>query len=143
MASFVAFIPEPTDVIIRGAVVSGINYVATVSPLTLSLDTAPPVVANFVPPPGAISRYQALQFDVTDNREVTALVVSVRFEPVPPGTNRPKEVVFDAEGFADAYRAHSTVQTIPSGYRFSILRDGGWPSAPRIHVLASDGLVAT
>lgn len=113
-----------------------------IAPYVQSDVNAPPVVANFVPPPSAIGRQQILQFDVTDDRAVTALVVSVRFEAVPPSTKRPKDVVFDSDGFADFY-AGSTVQAITGGYRFRILRVGGWPSPPRVYVVASDGLVAS
>lgn len=112
-------------------------------PQAAAADTTPPVVAGFVPAPGQIARTQALQFDVADNKALGAVTVLVRFEAVPPSTQRPYEVIYDSDGFADAYATRSTVEQLTeTHWRFVVQRDGGWPSAPRLKIIASDGQVA-
>jgi hypothetical protein len=118
------------------------DFVAFFSPPTAA-DATPPVVDGFVPAPGEIAPTQALQFDVADNAALAAVTVLVRLEAVPPSTQRPYEVIYDSDGFADAYAQRSTLEQLTeTHWRFTVQRAGGWPSAPRLKIIASDGRVA-
>ena len=94
-------------------------------------------VTNFTPAPGTpLSPQQVVQFDVTDTtspfREV---FIVASFDG---GTQR--ELVYDADGFNPAHYAgvSNTKTTITNGFRFTLLRDGGWFGALSIKVYAID-----
>ena len=109
-------------------------YVAHVTGSSAS-DTTAPTIENITPPPGTqIEPTQAISFDVTDEsgsfRRVllTATLAKSGVE----------EVVFDGAEFRGLYAGASSRSSISGGYRFVLLRGGGWPSSPTIRAFAID-----
>ena len=94
-----------------------------------------PVVSNVMPTAGtAIGANQALGFDVTDDSEkFRAIILVATYNGL-----LTREVIFDQSGFSPMFSAGSTVADIPNGYRFSLVRAGGWPAAPTITPTAID-----
>jgi hypothetical protein len=89
----------------------------------------PPVVSNVTPTPGtAITTSTPISLDVTDDaNSFLRILLAVSF---PDGT---KEVAFDGAGFTARYSNPANTQTsITNGYRFTVLRNGGWPDLPEI-----------
>lgn len=89
-------------------------------------DTTPPVIEHFVPPLGAtLSAQQSITFDATDDsgRFRRVLVHAVFSDGV-------VEVVHDGDGFRGYYQGSSSRVMIANGYRYTVLRTGGWPSSP-------------
>jgi hypothetical protein len=81
-----------------------------------------PTLANVTPTGGApIGRRSALGFDVLNNPS------SVFLKATFAGLDLASEVVYDPDGFSPLY-AGSTVEEISGGFRFSIVRVGGWPA---------------
>lgn len=98
-------------------------------------DTAAPVVANFDPAPGTpIARTAAVSFDVTDESGDFRRIFVVTFYPATGAT----EVVHDGDAFRGHYAASSSRTMIAAGFRYSVLRTGGWPAAPTIQTFAID-----
>lgn len=97
-------------------------------------DTTLPEIANFLPPAGTgIANDQAIQFDVTDESGVAAVVLLASF---PDGS---VEVVHDNIGFRGKYIGGvNTRASIANGYRFTVRRLGGWIASPTFEVLSVD-----
>jgi hypothetical protein len=101
-----------------------------------SSDVVPPVVDNFVPAAGSeISASETIQFDVTDNLDsFSDIWVWVNI-----GTNW--EVIWSGEAkgeFGPLYKDGSSRSKISLGYRYTVKRSGGWPSAPTFHAIPID-----
>ena len=55
----------------------------------------------------------------------------------------PDDMVHNSDRFGSAYQGSTNVRSnITNGYRFTLLRDGGWPGTPAITVHAVDTLGA-
>jgi hypothetical protein len=94
-----------------------------------------PVIANVSPSQAvAIASSQPLSFDVTDDSGAfRRLLVALDFPAL--GVY---ELAHDGDGFAAKYVAQSFRQSISGGYRFTLLRQGGWPVGPTIRIFAID-----
>lgn len=56
----------------------------------------------------------------------------------------PDDMVHNSDRFGSAYQGSTNVRSnITNGYRFTLLRDGGWPGTPSITVHAVDSLGTT
>lgn len=97
-------------------------------------DDTPPVVALISLPAVAEA---PLIVEVTDATALRRVIMTVRF---PWLGNR--EVVYEDDGFAELYLA-SFITVIPSGLRFTMYRDTGWPTggaiAVKVYALDLDG----
>jgi hypothetical protein len=90
-----------------------------------------PAVSNVLAP-GEITRTTPLVFDVTDGEGLRRVLPSILF----PG--RPPELAHDGEAFTVGYVDDSTRTAITGGWRYSLLRRGGWPAPPTLRVYALD-----
>lgn len=106
----------------------------TVSNPSGALDTVPPVIDNFDPPQGtAIDPAQGISFDVTDNSgNFRRIVVHAVFD------DGVEEVVHDGDSFRGFYQVGNSRVFIAGGYRYNLLRAGGWPGNPTIRAFAID-----
>lgn len=83
-------------------------------------DLTPPVVTWISPTPGSVlGPNTPLVFDVTDNVGLARALVKVIL-------GQEWELPHDGAGFSPRYIAGSTRTTISGGYRFSLVRSGGW-----------------
>ena len=99
------------------------------------VDATAPTVGNFSPAPGtAIARTGPVSFDVTDESGDFQRIFVVAFFPATGVT----EVVHDGDGFRGFYAASSSRTMIAAGFRYAVLRSGGWPAAPTIQTFAID-----
>lgn len=97
-------------------------------------DAIPPTVGNFVPASGTpIAKTASVRFDVLDNSGNFARIFLVAaFDE-----SGVQEVIHDGDNFAPYY-AHSSRVAIAGGFRFTVSRTTGWPSAPRIRIFPLD-----
>lgn len=94
-------------------------------------DIAPPVIANISPAPGQpIFATSATSFDVTDD-------IGLRRVAIYDYHAGYTDVVFDGVAFQGPY-VGSRQTPITNGYRFQIMRRGGWVEAPRLAVYPTD-----
>lgn len=99
------------------------------------VDTTPPVVSGFDPAPGTqITRTQAIDFDVTDDSGLFARIFVVAFFK----STGVQEVIHDGTGFVGFFTATSSRVVIANGFRYTVLRSGGWTEAPTIRVFPID-----
>lgn len=113
------------DPLFYTVVLPGVTYYATGIP-----DPIAPVISNVTPASGsAIQATTPVGLDATDDlNSFKRLLITAYFAGA-----RVKEVVYDGEGFGPMYRnGYNTVTNITDGYRFTFLRDGGWPESPVI-----------
>ncbi len=103
-------------------------------------DGIPPEVTYVDPPPGAqISADRSITIDVTDDTGGFANIqLRVRYETDPI---MPTESIYggDTLGEFESCYESSTVVTITNGFRFVLVRDGGWPSSPTFVASPIDG----
>lgn len=105
------------------------------SPPPPPADTTPPAVGNFQPAPGTpVSRGTSIAFDVTEDSGNLQRVFVVAFFPTTGAT----EVIHDGDAFRGFYAASSARTMIAGGFRYNVLRTGGWPAAPTIQTFAID-----
>lgn len=99
----------------------------------------PPVVSNVSPSEATqLERGTPLSFDVTDDSGAfRRIILKVQFAGMPT-----REFAHDGDTFAPMYLAGSTRETITGGYRYTLVRAGGWPAAPTITPYAIDALGA-
>jgi len=99
---------------------------------------APPAVTGISPAPGtAILPTTQLVFDVTVAGGVPFTVLILTAD-MPSLSIR--EVVHDGFGFGPAYRGPVNQRTaVTNGFRFTLMRDGGWPSSPTLTPYAVAG----
>lgn len=108
-----------------------------VGPEILVQDLAAPEVSNLVPAAGTrISRTQSIEFDVTDNQDISTILIAVKFA----GLRDITELAWDGEDSVGLYTVTWTdlVPEDGDGYHFVISRAKGWPSSPTIRVFAID-----
>lgn len=123
---------KPHGVIGMGSVVA--------APFNLAPATTTPTIGNFTPNPAAqIAATTAIGFDVTDPHGFRKIVVYAI------AADGGEEVVWDGTAFSINYATASTRTVITNGFRFSVLRNGGWVVAPRVTVIAvnTDGFEAS
>jgi hypothetical protein len=98
-------------------------------------DTIAPEVSNVSPAPGvAITAQTPVGLDVTDNAgALRRVLLGVLFTAT--GIT---ELVHDGDAFVGPYQNASARDPIAGGFRYSLLRDGGWPSSPTVRVFAFD-----
>ena len=95
-------------------------------------DVTAPVVSIVSPTEGsAIMENTPLVLDVTDTGLKRALLW-VTFPTL--GTD---ELVFNGSAFTSQYSASSRV-AITNGFRFTVVRRGGWPASPQLSAAAYD-----
>jgi len=91
-----------------------------------------PTLGNLVPAAGQpLGRSTAVGFDITDTGQVRRVIVTVLLNGV-------EEVIHNGVGFRPGYAAGSTRQGVAGGWRFRVLRTGGWPASPTFSVYAFD-----
>lgn len=100
-----------------------------------------PTVTLVSPANGAtIARAAPVILDVTDDEaRLIRVILLARF--FSGSTEVAREVVYDGGGGGPAFGplyTGSTVVAITGGFRFTIVRAGGWPSSPRLRVFAFD-----
>lgn len=97
-------------------------------------DSVAPITSNISPAPGTpITATTPLLADVTDE---TGLFRRVLVAVVLDGI---AEVAWDGEAWLGRYAGGSSSRTVISGgFRFSVLRDTGWPSSPTLRIFAFD-----
>ena len=99
------------------------------------VDETPPAVGNFSPAAGTpITKTTSIAFDVTDESGAFRRIFVVAFFP----DTGVSEVIHDGDGFRGFYSATSARQGIAGGFRYTVLRAGGWPAAPTIQTFATD-----
>jgi len=99
---------------------------------TFSGDTAPPLIANFLPVPGsAIARKQPITFDVTDANGFGRIMVLAKQSSF-------EYVIHDGDAFLLGFAIDSTRIAIASGFAYSVVPDSGWEVAPTIRIFAVD-----
>jgi hypothetical protein len=97
-------------------------------------DVTPPTITIVSPTVGtAITPTTPLIVDVADDVALRRVFVSVAF----PARGL-EEVVHDGAAFAPVYADSSSRAVITNGYRYTIVRREGWPSAPTLKVHAID-----
>lgn len=97
----------------------------------------PPVVGSFSPAVGSgITATTQLEFSVTDTSgDFTRIILVADFHML--GI---REIIHDGYNFGPSYRGPHNLRTnITNGYRFTVLRTGGWPESPTIMPFAIDG----
>jgi hypothetical protein len=100
----------------------------------------PPTIASVYPAAGTpIYPNTPISFQVLDDSGVFALIMlTASF-----AGSTILEVVYDGTAFGPMYTGVTNLKTATAGgYTFTILRDGGWPSAPSITPIAIDSLGA-
>lgn len=98
------------------------------------VDTTAPVISNPQPPPGTpIARTQAVSVDVTDDTGLfRRILLGVELAGL-------VELCWDGDQWLGHYEAGPCVRTpITNGFRFTVLRTGGWDTSPTLRVYAFD-----
>lgn len=97
-------------------------------------DLAAPTVSLVSPPTiEELAPGSPLVFDVTDNIGLRRVFVGVRLP-----LRGAEDVVHQGDRFAAGYAASSTRVAISGGWRYSVVRAGGWPENPTLDVYAID-----
>jgi hypothetical protein len=94
----------------------------------------PPVVGNFSPVvTSAVGLTDTIAFDVTDSvNPFRRISVLVQFPNL-----KIYDVAYDGSAFGNRYRSQFNSKVpITNGFRFTLLREEGWPSSPRIVPIA-------
>lgn len=92
-----------------------------------------PLVGDYDPAPGTkLSRAQPLRFSVTDDQgALFTVLVAVAF------STGVAELAHDGTRFLSPY-AGSTRVPVAGGYRYTLVRSGGWPAAPTVQTIPID-----
>ena len=99
--------------------------------LGMGRERVAPTISNFIPEPRTpIASTQRLQFDVTDDKGLGAILVTASF----PNTSVEEVVYRSATGTFGAQYAGSTATAISGGMRIALLRATGWPGIPTLNV---------
>lgn len=98
-------------------------------------DSTSPTVTLVSPPVGSrLLRGTPVVLDVTDASGLAAVFLWVTYA----SAFAPDDLVHDGENFSVQFRDGSTREAIAGGYRYTLRRGGGWPSAPTVHVRPID-----
>lgn len=97
-------------------------------------DITPPLIDGFtVTPNSQVTADTVIGFDVTDESWLAAAVILASF---PNGT---VDVVHDGDSFRGRYTStENTRSAITDGYRYTVLRRGGWPGNPTLEFIVVD-----
>lgn len=97
-------------------------------------DTEAPTIVNFNPAPGTVlALLQTVGFDVVDNAGAfSRIIIGVRY------TTGVEEIVHDGDAFTGFYALTSSRSVVATGYRYIVLRQGGWPTAPVFRIFPID-----
>jgi hypothetical protein len=97
---------------------------------SIAITPIAPVVSNVTPTANStISATQAIGCDITDADGAGTFRRIILTLTLPNGTS---EVVHNGSAFVFPYATQSTRSSITNGYRYSIVRDGGWPRGSQI-----------
>lgn len=98
-------------------------------------DITKPAVANLSPTPGTtLQKTQPVSLEVTDVGGLRRVMVVASF----PGLDL-EEVVHNGTSWGPRYSLAPNARTaITNGYRFTVLRRGGWPAPPTLTAYAVD-----
>ena len=96
-------------------------------------DGVAPVVSLISPASLQLEAETAVVIEVTDNVGLRRALIAAVFDTL--GT---EELVHNGDRFAPAYSARSTRLAIAGGWRYTLQRNGGWPSSPALQVYAID-----
>lgn len=110
-----------------------LSYVAGAAP---PADVTGPAIGNYVPADGiTVTKTQGIQFDVTDGGVgLLRVVVIASFE-----ATGAVDVVHDGSGFRGAYAGTGSSRVaIDGGFRYVVIRKGGWPSRVAFEIIATD-----
>lgn len=93
----------------------------------------PPVISGYVPAAGSsIEKNTAIQFDVTDDSgQFSLILLAVTLNGI-------MEVVHDGSAFKGLYAGASVRSIIANGFRFTVVRQGGWTGSPTFETFAID-----
>lgn len=113
---------SPMDFFVSGIAPPRLNDAPVVTVISPSVDSV-------------IEQFTQVVFEVTDEvPEFTRIMVVARFQSF--GIY---EVVHNGNRFGDSYSGGlSTRMVIPKGYKYSVVRDGGWIASPVFEVFAID-----
>lgn len=102
-------------------------------------DVTSPVIGNVSPAPGTpITSTTPLVLEVTDDSGALRRVLLTATYSAGALTGV-TELLFDGDAFVGHYvGGRSGREPIPGGFRFTLLRDTGWPASPTIRVFAFD-----
>jgi hypothetical protein len=103
-------------------------------------ETADPTLDNITPTPGELIRPDTpIVFDITGPRPFVLIIPMIIIDPF-----RVPEPTHDNDNFEPLYEDESTRVAIvhaisgDDGYRYSLMRRGGWTTEPRLRVYAVD-----
>lgn len=97
----------------------------------------PPIITNVIPAPGTpIVVLEHISLDVLDDNGLRAVLFSASFSGI-----LGEELIYNGSEFKYPYLT-SSVEQLPNGLRFHIVRSGGWPGDPTITPFAFDVLGA-
>lgn len=125
------------------AVAQSVEAGDDVQPITVFPETEvdpgdPPEVGNVSPAPGTpITTTTPLVFEVTDDSGTfRRIILAVAFSAGElAGVT---EIAHDGDAFVGHYSTGCTRDPIAGGFRFTLLRAGGWPASPTLRVFAVD-----
>ena len=96
----------------------------------------PPIVTNQDPDIGTeIQATDTISFDVIDDTGFNCIAIIASFADLPDIV----EVVHDGDGFRGMYNTGSNTRVaLGNGFRYTVLRKGGWPASPTLEFLVVD-----
>lgn len=110
------------------------SYTPSPDPTPAPPDVTAPITSNVQPTPGTpISSTTPVSVDVTDDQGAfRRVLVAVELDGL-------TELAWDGDAWLGHYAGGGSERTpISGGFRFTVLRDGGWPSSPTLRVFAID-----
>lgn len=111
-----------------------LDYTCSPDPTPDPPDVTPPTTSNPQPAPGTpISTTTPVSIDVTDDSGAfRRVLIAVELAGA-------TEVAWDGDQWLGNYAGGGSSRTpIAGGFRFTVLRDGGWTSSPTLRVFAFD-----
>lgn len=111
------------------------NHILLIQNPTAVPDETPPTITDITPPASTVLELtQSVSFSVTDagNGTFARIIIAVAY------TNSVEELVYDGSAFVGLYAATSSISAITDGFRFTILRSGGWLTAPTFRAFPID-----
>lgn len=111
----------------------------TTDPVVTIVEPQPGVATVFYPAPGvSMLPDEALIFEVTDPSGFSAIIPMVILDPFAAPEVASRGVIDGEFAFEALYSLRSTRTVIPNGYRYMLLRRGGWEVNPRFYILVVD-----
>lgn len=97
-------------------------------------EITPPVVTFITPGGTTIESDEPVEFEVTDNLGSFAKIIVIAWYQ----STGVQELIHDGDNFTGYFSEDSSRVVIAYGYRYSVLRLGGWENAPTIRVIPID-----